>query len=291
MSMKQIETLVFDYGGVIVNIDDASVVKAMESLGVTAFKRLIHVRKIKRLMHQYINGLVAEAETLKEMLSLCRKGTTTGDIEKVLEELCGNLPVERLEALVKLRKRYKVYLLSNINDTLRQKSVSQMNQLGYSTDELFDEVFLSYAMRKEKPSIEIYEEMTQQTGLNPATTLYFDDRTENAEAGKRFGFQSVLVKTNHLEEHQEWQEINKNIELLMTIDTTNLCSHLQKKLFEPEGVYYPIWQAMQNDEELTAVVRSRQLHIYRNSKKILILAGKAQPKIIREDKLNELIIT
>lgn len=71
--MKQIETLVFDYGGVIVNIDDASVVKAMESLGVTAFKRLIHVRKIKRLMHQYINGLVAESETLKEMLSLAAK--------------------------------------------------------------------------------------------------------------------------------------------------------------------------------------------------------------------------
>ena len=202
MSMKQIETLVFDYGGVIVNIDDVAVVKAMESLGVTAFKRL---------MHQYINGLVAEAETLKEMLSLCRKGTTTEDIEKVLEELCGNLPVERLEALVKLRKQYKVYLLSNINDTLWQKSVSQMKQLGYSTDELFDEVFLSYAMRKEKPSVEIYEEMTQKTGLNPATTLYFDDRAENAEAGKRFGFQSVLVKTNHLEEHQEWQEINKNI--------------------------------------------------------------------------------
>ena len=75
----------------------------------------------------------------------------------------------------------------------------------------------------------------------------------------------------------------------MTIDTTILCSHLQKKLFEPEGVYYPIWQTMQNDEELTAVVRSRQLHIYRDGRKILILAGKAQPKIIREDKLNDLI--
>ena len=47
---------------------------------------------------------------------------------------------------------------------------------------------------------------------------------------------------------------------------------------------------MQDDETLTAVVRSRQLHIYRNGKKILILAGKAQPKVIREDKLNELII-
>ncbi|EJW96520.1 hypothetical protein EVA_15378 [gut metagenome] len=75
----------------------------------------------------------------------------------------------------------------------------------------------------------------------------------------------------------------------MTIDKSNLCSHLQKKLFEPDGVYYPIWQVLQKDDELTAVVRNRQLHIYRNGKKILILAGKAQPKIIREDKLNDFI--
>ena len=75
----------------------------------------------------------------------------------------------------------------------------------------------------------------------------------------------------------------------MTIDTTNMCSHLQKKLFEPDGVYYPIWQALQTDKTLTAVVRSRQLHIYRNGKKVLILAGKALPKVIRVDKLQELI--
>ena len=75
----------------------------------------------------------------------------------------------------------------------------------------------------------------------------------------------------------------------MTIDTTNMCSQLQKKLFDAEGVYYPIWQALQQDEELTGVVRNRQLHIYRNGKKVLVLAGKAQPKVIREDKLNELL--
>ena len=75
----------------------------------------------------------------------------------------------------------------------------------------------------------------------------------------------------------------------MTIDTTNMCSHLQKKLCEPDGVYYPIWQAMKDDETLTDEVLSRQFHTYRNSKKINVLAGKAQPKVIREDKLNELI--
>ena len=76
----------------------------------------------------------------------------------------------------------------------------------------------------------------------------------------------------------------------MTIDTTNMCSLLQKKLFQPDGIYYPVWKAIQDDIKLTTVVRNRQLHIYRNGEKILILAGKAKPKIIKEDKINELII-
>ncbi|MBO7506189.1 MAG: hypothetical protein J6T67_02270 [Paludibacteraceae bacterium] len=75
----------------------------------------------------------------------------------------------------------------------------------------------------------------------------------------------------------------------MTVDTTNMCSHLQKKLFEEEGVYHSLWQAMQADPELTAVVRSRQLHVYRNGKKVLVLAGKSAPKIIREDPICELL--
>ena len=74
----------------------------------------------------------------------------------------------------------------------------------------------------------------------------------------------------------------------MEIDTGNMCSHLKRKLFEEDGPYHKIWLALQADSELTAVVRSRQLHIYRNGKKVLILAGKAAPKILREDRITEL---
>ena len=75
----------------------------------------------------------------------------------------------------------------------------------------------------------------------------------------------------------------------MTIDTTNTCSHLQKKPFDEDGEYHRLWMAMLDDEGLTAVVRSRQLHIYRNGKKVLVLAGKSAPKIIREDAICEMI--
>ncbi len=84
----------------------------------------------------------------------------------------------------------------------------------------------------------------------------------------------------------------------MTIDTSknevnralaaeNMCSHLQRKLFD--GEYRAIREQIENDPTLTAVVRSRQLHIYRNGKKILVLAGKSTPKIIRDDQLNQLL--
>ena len=70
---------------------------------------------------------------------------------------------------------------------------------------------------------------------------------------------------------------------MITLDATNMCSHLQKKLFDEDGEYHHLWLALQDDPELTAVARSRQLHIYRNGKKVLVLAGKSAPKIIRED--------
>ena len=76
---------------------------------------------------------------------------------------------------------------------------------------------------------------------------------------------------------------------MMYLDTTNMCSHLQKKLLEDNGIYHQIWKSIQEDVELTAVVRSRQLHIYRNGKKVLVLAGKATPKVIRVDKICEMI--
>ena len=62
------------------------------------------------------------------------------------------------------------------------------------------------------------------------------------------------------------------------------------KLVDGDGVDHHLWLSMQDDPELTAVVRSRQLHIYRNGKKILVLAGKSAPKIVRQDKICEMLV-
>ena len=93
-----------------------------------------------------------------------------------------------------------------------------------------------------------------------------------------------LIPLLRLLEKRNLKEIN-----MITLDTANMCSHLRKKLFEEDGEYHRLWMAMQDDAELSAVVRSRQLHIYRNGKKVLVLAGKSGPKILREDPICEMI--
>ena len=65
------------------------------------------------------------------------------------------------------------------------------------------------------------------------------------------------------------KNVVKNPRIKMTIDTTNMCSHLQHKLFEEDGIYHSLWIAMQDDAELTAVVRSRQLHIFVTERRYL----------------------
>ena len=69
------------------------------------------------------------------------------------------------------------------------------------------------------------------------------------------------------------------------LDNTNMCSLLRKKLFEEDGPYHKIWLALQEDNELTAEIRNRQLHICRDGKKVLILAGKSAPKALCDDDL------
>ena len=77
--------------------------------------------------------------------------------------------------------------------------------------------------------------------------------------------------------------------MMTNVDINNICSHLQRKLFDADGEYHRIWLTLQEDPELTAVVRSRQMHIYRSGKKVLVLAGKSAPKIIREDRICEML--
>ena len=118
LKISNIDTLVFDYGGVIVNLDQKKVQEALCRVGVGAIKQLIHAKEIKRLTRDFIDGLIPTDVTLEKMLALCHKSTTKDDLRHILRSLCGDLPKSRLKTLHELKKKYRMLLLSNIKDVL-----------------------------------------------------------------------------------------------------------------------------------------------------------------------------
>lgn len=196
-----IRNLVFDYGGVIVNVYDSMIKKAFLDLDVSILKQIIHRRKIKRLMNEFIDGIRPTEDTVDEIHSLCGNKVTRRQLDGVLSLLAGELPEQRLERLCRLRKKYKVYMLSNINDLLWENSVKQINDAGYKVEDCFDDTFLSFRMGTAKPGEDIYRMMIDATHLVPGETMYFDDRKDNIITGLRLGFIASHVASNRLEEN------------------------------------------------------------------------------------------
>ncbi|WP_196801592.1 HAD-IA family hydrolase [Segatella baroniae] len=181
--------------------------QAFMDLHVPIWKQLWYHRRIKRLMDEYINGIRPTDEVMQEMLALCGKRVSMAQLQGVVNMLAGELPKERLLKIRKLRKKYKVFVLSNINETLWRTCVRQIEELGMHVEDCFDDVFLSYAMHVAKPDADIYRQMILSTGIQPEETLYLDDRVENVEAGKKMGLIAELVVSNQLEQNKAWKQL------------------------------------------------------------------------------------
>jgi len=205
--LKQIDALVFDYGGVIVNLDSKQVTSALCSLGLSRLKQFLHRKEIMSLIRDFIDGLIPTSVTLEKMQHLCSKDTTVEEILVVLNKLCGDLPTSRLQALCELRKHYKVYMLSNISDVLWDMSAKEIRAAGFEPSDCFDGLYLSYEMGAAKPNADIYNQIIKKAGLIPERTIYFEDREDNCAAGRAMGFNTVQVKTNYLEQTEEWQAL------------------------------------------------------------------------------------
>lgn len=207
--MTDIKNIVFDLGGVIFNFDFEDANRTFAELGVSLGPDAPNRQKVLRLLNDYINGFISEPDFATQLLSFSTRGLTKEAVISELQTFSGDLPVKRLEALVTLRKRYKVYLLSNINERMWQWTVGLMQKQGYNPEDCFDQVFLSYELQQAKPAPSIYQTMIDATGLNPQQTLYFDDLKENAIAGAGFGLQAHIVKPNFLEECEAYSELFK----------------------------------------------------------------------------------
>ena len=200
MKLQTFNTIVFDLGGVIINLNVPRC--------VTNFKRLMgetNVRNIlgiddegegvvavsaatKQLMHDYEYGNITTDEFLESLQEYCYAGTTIEQIREAWLSMLDELPQQRLDYIASLRKAgYKTVLLSNSNELHWEPIWVQYNLGSY-----FDYVFASQHLHMAKPNREIFEHVVREAKVDCAHTVYVDDLEKNRRAGEQFaGWQTV----------------------------------------------------------------------------------------------------
>lgn len=200
--MKQIKNIVFDFGGVIISFDREQAVKAFERIGVREADSLLGKYHQQGIFQEVENGNM-DAETFRcELSKICGKELTYQDVENEWKGFVTDVPQYKLDYLNELRKKYKVYILSNTNPYVMGWARSNaFTSAGKPLDAYVDKIYTSYEAGSTKPDPGIFNYMIKDSKLNPAETIFVDDGAANIVIGKELGFITMQPENS-----EDWRQ-------------------------------------------------------------------------------------
>ena len=193
-SLNGIRNLMFDLGGVIIDLDRQSCVDTLVALGDSHADELLGLSMQKGEFMKLEEGKISAADFYNEMRRRIGRPVSANEITDAINELLIGIPVERLRLLRELKQHFKVMLLSNTNSIMFDTKIADcFAQEGLSVSHYFDDIFLSYRLKACKPHAEIFEKVIAQAQIIPEETLFFDDSQQNLDTAAALGFKTYLV--------------------------------------------------------------------------------------------------
>ena len=193
-TIKGIKNLLFDQGGVIVDIERDRCLLELKRLGMKNPESLIGLYKQEGPFFALENGDINVDQFLDALRPLMPDGITDEQMDAAFSSFIVGIPRHRLEALRQLRKRYKTYILSNTNPIMFEGVIARsFAQEGLDVNAYFDGVTVSYIAHSNKPDRGIFDYAVATMGIVPEETLFFDDGQANLDAAAALGFKTALV--------------------------------------------------------------------------------------------------
>ena len=194
-SLAGIRNLLFDLGGVIINLDRQRCVDALTALGDEKADEMLDLSVQRGTLMDLEEGKISPSDFFKCMRQKIGKAVSDEEIVHALNELLIGIPLDRLTLLRKLRQRFNVMMLSNTNPIMFDTKIAEcFAQEGLSITDYFDDVYLSYRLKSCKPDIAIFKKVIELSRIVPQETLFFDDTQKNLDAAASIGIKTILVK-------------------------------------------------------------------------------------------------
>ena len=193
--MNTIKNIIFDLGGVVIDLRRQNAIAALQRLGIKEAEDLLGEYSQKGPFGELESGELTDAELYDLLLPECLHGTSCTDIKNALEAFLKELPKERLKTIRSLREAgYKVFVLSNTNPIMFNDWIDEAFRAeGLTINDYFDGIVVSFQERLMKPDPQIFKNLIDRYNLIPVETILLDDSEKNCNSAKTVGLQSVRI--------------------------------------------------------------------------------------------------
>ena len=196
--MKGIQNVIFDLGGVIINLDTNRTISAFNKISQIPVETIYTQAKQDEIFSLLDKGKISTGDFLKELKRQTRYDGSTEDLLVAWNAMLLDVPEERLDVLVEMKHNYNTFLLSNTCEPHIDVFEKELeNEHGIKNfDDYFDKVYYSCRLGMRKPDKEIFEFVLKENNLKPEETVFIDDSPQHVKGAGECGINAFLLQKN-----------------------------------------------------------------------------------------------
>ena len=185
---KNIKNIVFDLGGVLVDLDFKNAINGLQQAGFANVKEQLQAFDQDGIFQKFELGEINADEFRTAIRENSTVTLTDEEVDTLWNSMLLEVPRKKLELILELRGKYMVYLLSNTNSIHWDYVCNNaFNYRGFRVNDYFEETFLSFEMHLAKPDKAIFVKVLHEANLLPEETLFIDDSEANCKAAEELG--------------------------------------------------------------------------------------------------------
>lgn len=191
-----IKNIIFDLGGVLLNIDFSLSIEAFRKLGIENIDEIFSGYVQNKFFDSYDKGNISDDDFVEELKKYIPRETSTDKILNAWNAMILDFPEDRIRLLQSLKKKYRLFLLSNTNSLhfpVYNKQLKDKFEISDLSD-LFEKAYYSYRLHMRKPDTEIFRLVVNENELIPEETLFVDDSPKNIEMANELGLHTMLFR-------------------------------------------------------------------------------------------------
>lgn len=192
---ETIEAIIFDLGGVLIEIDYSATIVEFEKLGFENPTHIYSQDKQSLLFEQFEKGEISSSHFINKLLAISKSYPTPNQIVKAWNAMICDFSVESISIIRNLQEKYRLFILSNTNELHINLVNRKWQEIeNPPMESLFEKIHFSHQLGLRKPYPNTFLEVCKINNLEPVKTLFIDDSIQHIEGARKAGLQTIYLK-------------------------------------------------------------------------------------------------